>query len=281
MIIAEALRDAAQALGTVSDTPRLDAELLMADCLGTDRSALLLHRMRDTVPPGFAAQLARRLAHEPVAYITGRQDFWTLDLGVSPAVLIPRADSETLIEAAIDALAERPPHHILDLGTGSGALLLAALAQWPQAKGLGVDASEAALEIARSNAKSNGLADRAEMRHADWRQAGWAAALGGPFDLILANPPYVETGAALAPQVRDHEPHSALFAGEDGLDDYRILIPALPGLLPAGGIAVLEIGASQRAAVTALAQGSGFSVHCRQDLAGHDRALILHRREDG
>lgn len=276
-IIADALRHAALALEPVSDTPRLDAELLMAESLGTTRSALLLNRMRDETPEGFAALLARRQAHEPVAYITGRQDFWTLTLTVSPAVLIPRSDSETLIEAAIDALKDRPPRRILDLGTGSGALLLAALAQWPDAIGTGVDASAAALEIAQANATALGFDGRARMLPGDWRQPGWTDALPGPFDLIVCNPPYVETDAALARQVAEHEPHSALFAGSDGLDDYRVLTPALPALLAEQAIAIFEIGASQRAAVSALAQGAGFDVECRPDLAGHDRALILRR----
>lgn len=277
MTITDALRTAADNLAGVSDTPRLDAELLMAECLGIDRSTLLLNRMRDEVPEGFAALLARRQAHEPVAYITGRQDFWTLTLKVTPAVLIPRSDSETLIEAAIDALHGHPPQRVLDLGTGSGALLLAALAQWPAAHGVGVDASEAALDIARTNAAAPDTVGRAVMLQGDWRQAGWHEALPGPFDLIVCNPPYVETDAALDRQVMEHEPHSALFAGADGLDDYRTLMPALPALLTDRGIAIFEIGASQRVAVSALAAASGFEVGCRPDLAGHDRALILRR----
>ena len=275
MTITDTLRTAAHDLAGVSDTPRLDAELLMAECLGIDRSTLLLNRMRDDVPSGFAALVARRLAHEPVAYIIGRQDFWTLTLKVTPAVLIPRADSETLIEAAIDALAERPPAKILDLGTGSGALLLAAMSEWPKAQGVGIDASAAALAIAQSNASALGFADRTQMLPGDWRHPGWQQPLPCLFDLIVCNPPYVESTALLAPQVMEHEPHSALFAGEDGLDDYRILIPALPSLLAPQGIAILEIGAGQREDVAALATASGFAVDCRQDLAGHDRALIL------
>lgn len=275
MTIADALREAAQVLATVSETPRLDAELLMADALGTDRGTMLLMRTRDPVPPGFAERLARRKAHEPVAYIIGQQDFWTLTLAVSPAVLIPRSDSETLIEAALEAFADRAPMRILDLGTGSGALLLAALSEFPQAMGTGIDASEPALAIARANAEAAGLASRARMTHGDWRTKGWTGALPGPFDLILANPPYIESDAALAPQVMAHEPHSALFSGAEGLDDYRLLIPALPALLAPEGVAILEIGASQRTAVSAIAAGLGFTVHSRRDLAGHDRALIL------
>lgn len=275
MTIADALRGAAHALAAISDTPRLDAELLMAEALGSDRGAMLLNRMRDDVPSGFAPLLDRRMNHEPVAYIIGRQDFWTLTLGVSPAVLVPRADSETLIEAAIAAFPDRAPARILDLGTGSGALLLAALSHWPHAHGIGVDASESALAVARDNAVSCGLSDRARMLHGDWLTHGWQDALGGPFDLVLANPPYVETDATLAPQVSDHEPHSALFAGADGMDDYRILVPALSALLAPGGVAVFEIGATQRNAVGTLAAASSYDAECRQDLAGHDRALIL------
>ena len=279
MTIADALREAAQVLEAISETPRLDAELLMADALGIDRGQMLLLRTRDPVPEGFAERLARRRAHEPVAYITGRQDFWTLSLAVSPAVLIPRSDSETLIEAALDAFADRAPERILDLGTGSGALLLAALSEFPHATGIGIDASEPALAIARANADATGLADRAQMQPGDWRNEGWTAALPGPFDLILANPPYVESDAALAQHVSAHEPHSALFAGPEGLDDYRLLIPALPSLLAPEGVAIFEIGFSQREAVSAVAVAHGYQADCRRDLAGHDRALILRRRD--
>lgn len=278
MTIADALREAAADLSDISETPRLDAELLMADALGTDRGNMLLMRMRDAVPDSFGERLARRMAHEPVAYITGRQDFWTLSLTVSPAVLIPRSDSETLIEAALEAFADRTPDRILDLGTGSGALLLAALSEFPKANGVGMDASEAALAIARTNAEDTGLSGRAQMLHGDWRREGWITALPGPFDLILANPPYIESEAALAPQVMAHEPHSALFAGAEGLDDYRILIPGLSALLEPHGVAIFEIGAGQREAVSAIAIANGFDVQCRRDLAGHDRALILRAR---
>jgi release factor glutamine methyltransferase len=257
-------------LSAVSDTPRLDAELLMAHALGIPRDKLLLWGMDRAVPPEFAPLLARRLRHEPVAYITGTKAFWSIDLAVTPDVLIPRPDSETLIAAAVAHFGERGPRTMLDLGTGSGALLLAALAEWPRTKGLGIDASAAALAVAHNNADHLGLADRARFQLGDW-----GAGLDEHFDLILCNPPYIETSAALAPNVMDYEPHSALFSGADGLDDYRRVIPQLPSLLVDGGIVCLEIGNTQREAVTALAEAQGFTVTGQQDLGGRDRCLVL------
>jgi release factor glutamine methyltransferase len=269
---AEAIRQAAAQLAATSDTARLDAEVLMAHALGASRTDLLLRRMADPAPAGFAELVARRLRHEPVAYIVGQQDFFGLPFHVSPAVLIPRGDSEVLVEAA---LAARPDaRRVLDCGTGSGALLLAVLANLPLAEGVGIDRSAGALGVARGNAESLGLAERAEMRAADWHQPGWAEGLGR-FDLILANPPYVEDAARLAPSVREHEPAEALFAGADGLDDYRVLVPQLPGLLAEGGVACVEIGATQGAAVTALAEGAGLSARLHHDLAGRPRVLEL------
>ena len=271
--IAEALRAAAERLSATSDTARLDAEVLMAHALGVTRSDLLLRHLRGPVPPGFAALVERRAGHEPVAYITGTQDFFGLTLHVSPAVLIPRGDSEVLVEAALAARADA--RRVLDCGTGSGALLLAVLHALPQASGVGIDASAAALDVARANAAALGLAQRADVVLADWHQPRWADALGGPFDLVLANPPYVEADARLAPSVRDHEPASALFAGPDGLDAYRALIPQLPALLAPGGAALVEIGAAQGAAVAAIADAAGLAVRLHRDLAGRDRVLEL------
>jgi release factor glutamine methyltransferase len=182
----------------------------------------------------------RRLAHEPLAYIIGRRAFWTIELEVAPGVLIPRPDSETLIEAALAHFGDTGPRRILDLGTGPGTLLLAALDQWPGASGIGIDASEAALAIARANAKRLGLAARAEFRLGDWSEG-----MEERFDLILCNPPYVEAGAALPADVADWEPHGALFAGRDGLEDYRRLAPQVPRLLAPDGIACFEIGQGQ------------------------------------
>jgi release factor glutamine methyltransferase len=273
--VAAALRAATGALTATSDTARLDAEWLMAAALGVTRSELLLRHMRDSAPAGFADLIARRLAHEPIAYILGEQDFFGLTLRVTPDVLIPRGDSEVLVAAA---LAARPDARtVLDCGTGSGALLLAVLAHVPDARGVGIDRSPAALAVASANAERLGLAARARMAIADWHKPQWARDLGGPFELILANPPYVENSADLAPGVRDHEPPTALFAGPEGLDDYRVLIPQLPDLLGRGGAAFVEIGHSQAGAVTAIAQGAGLTAELHRDLAGRPRVLQLWR----
>lgn len=252
-----------------SETPRLDAELLMAHALGVTREALLLRHLDEPIPAAFAALVERRAAQEPVAYITGTRAFWTIDLAVGPGALIPRADSETLIEAAIEHFQERAPAHILDLGTGPGTLLLAALDQWPVASGFGVDASDAALALAQDNAARLGMASRAAFAIGDW-----AGGVTGLFDLILANPPYIRTGESLPDEVRGYEPAAALFAGPDGLDDYRIIAPQLPALLAPGGAAILEIGSTQADAVTALLVAQGFTVTPRKDLGGRPRALI-------
>ena len=272
MTVGQILRESAARLASTSDTGRLDAEVLMAHALGVSRSELLLRHMQAPVPDEFAALVARRREHEPVAYITGAQEFFGLPLRVSPAVLIPRGDSETLVEAA---LAARPgARRVVDLGTGSGALLLAVLAQLPGAGGIGIDRSARALAVAAGNSAALGLAARTAFLQRDWRQAGWDAGLGG-CDLVLANPPYVEEDAALAPSVRGHEPAPALFAGPEGLDDYRRLIPALAGLLAPGGAALVEIGAAQGQAVGRIAADAGLAVQLRRDLAGRDRVLEL------
>ena len=273
MTIAEALRDAARRLAATSDTARLDAEVLMAHALGVSRSRLLVSHMGDTPPAAFAALVSRREAHEPIAYICGAQDFYGLAFKVSRDVLIPRGDSEGLVELAL----RRKPaaRFVLDCGTGSGALLLAILANLPDAMGAGIDRSLSALAVARENAERLGLAGRARMLPADWDEPGWTAHLGAPFDLIVANPPYVEAHAALAPSVRDHEPAGALFAGADGLDAYRALVPQLPALLAPGGLVLLEIGMTQAHAVSRIAVAAGFAAALHHDLAGRPRVLEL------
>ncbi len=304
MTVGEAIRAAAARLADTSDTARLDAELLMAHALRVSRSDMLLRAMRDPAPGSFAALVERRAAHEPVAYIAGWTEFYGLTLAVTPDTLIPRGDSETLVEAAREAFATRPaPQRILDLGTGSGALLLAALSVWHEAEGIGVERNPDAAFVAMANAKRTGInappdpaelerqreqlaeagfspagvayvGGRAGFRVLDWRKRSWRAQLG-TFDLVLCNPPYVEDGAALEPDVRDFEPPSALFAGPEGLDNYRVLIPQLRALMTPGGITILEIGAEQAEAVGALAAAAGFAVELRRDLAGRPRALAL------
>jgi release factor glutamine methyltransferase len=227
----------------------------------------------------FRALVARRAAREPMAFLTGRQGFWTLDLEVSPATLIPRPDSETLITVALAARPERDTvRRILDLGTGTGCLLLAALTEYPAAFGVGVDRAPEAAGLAARNAQANHLAGRCAMLCADW-----AAPLVGRFDLVLSNPPYIESDAiaGLMPEVARHEPRAALDGGADGLDAYRALLAALPGLLAPGGVAVLELGAGQAAAVVALARLAGFRQPVlHDDLAGIARAVVLFRAQD-
>jgi release factor glutamine methyltransferase len=241
----------------------------MAHALGATREQLLLQHLDDPVPATFGDLIQRRLAHEPIAYITGTRDFWTISLAVGPGVLIPRPDSETLIEAAVEYFAGGAPATILDLGVGPGTLLLAALAQWPEARGLGVDASPEAVGYALRNAESLDLADRASFRIGDW-----ATGTEQRFDLVLCNPPYIGTGEALPADVREYEPGIALFAGPDGLDDYRVIATQLPRLIAPGGAAVIEIGATQAVVVSELLVAQGLRVTVRRDLAGRDRCLV-------
>jgi release factor glutamine methyltransferase len=266
----EALRQATDALAKVSDTPRLDAELLMAHALDVGRSELLLRHLDASAPDSFDAYVDRRLGHEPIAYIIGKRDFWTISLSVGPGVLIPRTDSETLIEAAIELFVDQKPKSILDLGTGPGTLLLAALFEFPEAKGLGIDSSEVALGYAQSNAEALGLS-----RRAAFKQGNWAEGIEGPFDLILCNPPYIESDATLDAQVVDHEPHQALFSGSDGLNDYRLLAPQIARHLTADGVALIEIGHQQAESVSALFAAEELKVQVKPDLAGRDRCLIV------
>ncbi|MFN9096428.1 MAG: peptide chain release factor N(5)-glutamine methyltransferase [Alphaproteobacteria bacterium] len=263
--------------GAAIEAPRLEARRLLAHVLGTTEEALL-RDPRAAVPADkarhFAALLARRVAHEPFAYLTGRVGFWTLDLEVSPATLIPRADSETLVEAALAACPDKEAAlRVLDLGTGTGALLLAVLSEFPAASGVGIDLKPAAAALAARNAARLGLAARARFLAGDW-----AAAVRGPFDLILCNPPYIESAAipALMPEVARHEPASALDGGADGLVAYRRIIADLPRLLAPRGVAVLELGQGQQAAVEALGLAAGLTPEaCSADLGGVPRALVL------
>jgi release factor glutamine methyltransferase len=269
--IARALADAARQLEATSDTPRLDAELLMADALHIDRDKLILAPPDRAVPARFWTMAERRKAGEPVAYITGRRAFWDIELHVGPGVLIPRPDSELLIASAIEHFGGTAgPKRIIDLGTGPGTLLLAALDIWPQAMGVGVDSSRQALSYAAANARRLGFETRARLQLGDW-----AEGVVGAFDLILCNPPYIAEGAELGPGVREFEPDEALFAGTEGLDAYRALAPQLPRLLAGNGLAVVEIGPEQAAAVMALLARDGLQAHVADDLAGRPRAVLL------
>lgn len=275
MSIAEAIRTAAERLASTSDTARLDAELLMAHALGVTRSSLLIGMGRDdwTVPEQFDRFVERRASNEPVAYILGEQEFYGHTFQVTNDVLIPRGDSETLIDAALQIAADS--RRILDLGTGSGALIITLLLELSDAHGVATDRSGAALEVARGNARSHQISEeRAGFVECDWKEPGWSAEFG-TFDLIICNPPYVENDADLGPNVRDFEPHGALFAGPEGLNDYRILIPQIRALLSEGGVAIFEIGAAQSDAVSAIAQASGFTTETRFDLAGRPRLVVL------
>jgi release factor glutamine methyltransferase len=269
--------------GAGVESPRHEARLLLGHAMGVGTETLL-RDSRAVVPPEavarFRAALAARLDAVPMAQILGVQGFWTLDLAVSPVTLIPRPDTEALVEAALELVPDREaPLRVLDLGTGTGALLLAVLAERPRGFGVGVDLVPAAAALARENARRNGLAG-----HAAFLAGDWAAALAGRFDLVLSNPPYIESAAIarLMPEVARHEPRSALDGGADGLDAYRHLVGILPGLLAPGGAAVLELGAGQRAAVEALAAAAGLvPAGCREDLGGIPRALVLRPPGEG
>ncbi len=260
--------------------PRMEARLLLGAVAALDAAALLArrhHALPADLDTRFRTALARRAGGEPMAHITGRQGFWTLDLAVSPATLIPRADSEAVVEAALAACPDPArPLRVLDLGTGTGCLLLAVLAERRASFGVGIDLSPAAAALAAGNAAAHGLADRAAFLAGDW-----AAAIASRFDLVLSNPPYIESAAipGLMPEVARHEPVRALDGGADGLDAYRAILAALPCLLAEGGAAVLEIGQGQGPAVAAIGAASGL-VLCdtRADLGGIDRAQVFARR---
>ena len=269
--VLRALADATRRLQAVSDTHRLDAELLMAAALEIERDTLLLDPPGGPVPAAFAAMIDRRLAGEPVAYITGKRAFWNIELLVGPGALIPRPDSEVLIVTAIDHFGTMsPPRRILDLGTGPGTLLLAALDVWPGATGVGVDSSPAALEYAKANARRLGLAPRAH-----FKRGNWAVGITEQFDLILCNPPYVASDAELGPGVAEYEPHEALFAGGTGLDEIRALAPQLPPLLPRHGLAMVEIGHDQGREAAQILARDGLAAALKHDLGGRPRAIAL------
>ena len=269
--ITRALADAARQLGATSDSARLDSELLMAEALHIDRDKLILAPPNREVPERFWEMVERRKAGEPVAYITGRRAFWNIELHVGPGALVPRPDSEVLIASAIEHFeGVEGPKRVLDLGTGPGTLLLAALDVFPEATGLGIDLSRNALSYAAANSRRLEFEGRAK-----WLQGDWAKGLAERFDLILCNPPYVAEDAELGPGVREYEPDEALFAGKEGLDAYRALAPQLPRLLNPGGLAAVEIGYDQADAVTEMLARDGLEARVAEDLAGRPRAVLL------
>ena len=255
------------------DRPAAEARRLVAHACGIDRESLIRDPAHLVHPKPAWRLVERRAGREPLAFILGTAAFWTLTLEVGPATLIPRPDSETLIEAARAALPNRHDvHSVLDLGTGTGCLLLAGLTEFPAAHGIGVDRAPSACALAARNAAANGLAARTGFVCADW-----AAPLAVRFDLILCNPPYIPTAdiAGLMPEVARFEPTSALDGGADGLASIRALLPLLPGLLTPGGVAILELGAGQADTVLPMAAEAGLHGTTRPDLGGHQRALVL------
>jgi len=260
------------------DSADVDARLLMTHALGIDRAALVANGERALSADqakAIDALAARRLAREPVSRIFGTKEFWSLTLQVSPAVLVPRPETETVVEAALDALTRdglrKEKLRVLDIGTGSGALLLALLTELPNATGTGTDISAAALDVAHANAERNGLASRCTFVACDI-----AAGVAGPFDLIVSNPPYVARGdiASLAPEVRDYDPALALDGGADGLDGYRAIAADARRLLAPGGRLIVELGMGQEPAVRTLFTKAGLTAGtARNDLAGIARAL--------
>lgn len=241
----------------------------------------MIARGRDEAPATTVAALraltARRVTREPMAYILGEREFWGLPFKVTPAVLVPRPDSETMIEAALSLLPDRTyPWRLLDLGVGSGCLLLTLLREFPNATGEGVDASLDALEVARENAASLGVADRMILRHDDWRQEGWAARLSGPFHLAVSNPPYIETATidGLMPEVARFEPQLALDGGPDGLAAYRLIAANGREFVTRGGYLAVEAGEGQALDIASIFAQAGLLPQAPwKDLGGIERVV--------
>ncbi|MEJ0025620.1 MAG: peptide chain release factor N(5)-glutamine methyltransferase [Rhizomicrobium sp.] len=261
------------------DNPRLDARLLWEFARSLSSPAVAGEGDREAVEGAAAGRLfdtlsARRAAREPLAYITGTKEFWSVAFAVGPGVLIPRPDTETLIEELIRLYPDRSaPLSILDLGTGSGCLLVAALTEYPAAHGVGIDASPEALAWARRNVAAHGLEARASLI-----ETAWPEEASPGFDVLLSNPPYIPTAEidTLEPEVSRHEPRPALDGGPDGLDAYRALAPRIARLLKPSGSAILEFGAGQADAVTAIMASEGLrTMKIAPDLAGIPRCTVV------
>ena len=278
--ISEALRGAVARLTEAGiDGARLDARLLLGEALGRDSFWLFNHAndpLADEAEAAFAALLERRLARQPVSLILGRREFWSLDFTVTKDTLAPRPDSETLVEAVLAELPDRAvPLSLLDLGTGTGCLLLALLSELPAARGTGVDRDPDTLAVARDNADRLGFAGRTAFLHSDW----WEK-VTGRYDVILSNPPYIKSEdiAGLDPEVARFEPLGALDGGADGLDAYRLLAAAADKYLTEAGVIAFEVGAGQAPDVAALLEEAGFKVRAiRRDLAGIERCVVAGR----
>lgn len=270
------LRDATAILARAGiEGARGEARLLLSHATGWPRERLFGYPeaiVPDAAP--FLRSVERRAGREPMSHILGRREFWGRDFLIGPQVLDPRADTETLIEAALAwAKGRAEPLRILDFGTGSGAILLTLLAELPNSTGLGIDLSEAALATAAANAQALGLGDRVR-----FQQGSWGEGIEEWFDLIVSNPPYIPTAdiAGLEPEVARHEPHLALDGGADGLVAYRSLMPDAARLKASGGLIALELGIGQAEAVARIARQAGLlPIGTARDLAGIDRVLIL------
>ncbi len=262
------------------DNGRLEARLLVGDATGLAVEAMIADPGAAINDAGVIARVERltkrRLTREPMSQILGSREFWSLPFKVTPDVLTPRPDSETLVEAVLSVVPDRSARlSLLDLGVGSGCLLLALLHALPNARGLGVDRSERALAVARENAQALGLAGRAEMRAGDW-----GAGLAEQYDIVVSNPPYIPTDdiEGLAPEVSEHEPWLALDGGQDGLDAYRTLAGELPFLVREGGWTALEVGQGQAADVARLMRLAGFRIErVAADLGGIERVVLARR----
>lgn len=281
MVLAARIAEARAGLAAAGISARdagFDADLLAARVLGCDR-AQLVARLRDEEPPDFAARfaplVARRAAREPMAYIVGEREFWGLTFEVSRDVLIPRPETELIVEEAIRLFRDRPPATIVDVCTGSGCLAVALATEFPLASLVATDISEAALRVARRNAARHGVDRRIRIQTADLLNGVDLEA-----DLIVSNPPYVPAGSArgLMPEVVDHEPHVALFAGDDGLEGYRRLLPIAAPRLAARGRLIVEVGYDQDGPVADIASRGGWRLAAaRQDLQGVTRTLVFER----
>ncbi len=262
------------------DMPVLDARLLLQYALGIDWAALFTGPDRELSAEetrAIEALIGRRLAREPISRIVGRRGFWKFDLAVSPATLDPRPDTETLIVAVLKLLPDMAaPMTVLDLGTGSGAILLALLGELPGATGTGVDLSDEAVGTAYANALELGMQDRVEFIARDWNEVPL-----GRHDIVVSNPPYVRSGDIphLAPEVKDFDPIAALDGGPDGLDAYRSLAALVPAVIAPGGLLALEIGAGQAEEVEAIFAAAGFGLFGRwKDLGGIERVVTARFR---